>query len=955
MTPAILMLILNIVFVIFIGVGFLQGLCGVKKSALKFTCFIVGIVLSAFLTPVISKAVMQIQLSYNGQMLSLSEIVLDMINQSLDIQDITSATPALAELFQNVPLMVGNLLVFIILCYIMSFISWVIYKVLALVFIKKDPYEMKQGKKVKVKTKKYRLWGGAIGVVQGFILMFVTFAPISGIVGLVNELSTSTVVVAEETVDSELSPTATLLNENLPKDIKELLVAYDKTAVGWTTSIFGLDNVTFNNISSIRVNDYTISLRDEILNLSNVYDNVSFLLEIDFNDISSLKVINYSKVEKAINYVFESNMLKSVMSDLVNYGFDEILKLDDIKNSKDYTDAITLIKNEFNTDGQILQNLKTEFLTCIDTLKLTADSGLLEMVVPEEDDSVVVNEIIDLLSKNNNELFNQLVDKTFGSKLITATVPVVVNMGINELETLLENEFEKDVSLGRVDVSNTQLAIRKQDLKLLGGHFLNVYHNLKDIDSEEVKNNYTTLFSYNLGDAAISLGSAIDVFKNMPIFSSTGIYENLLEALDAEPYNQYIDFEVLKTNSVWTTEMQNFAKVFNAIVKSNAISYIEKTENGYTISDENISKFIACLAEKQEVNGISKTYIRQTLEPLFESKALKKSLELFLEELGEIIDGMGDLIVEDAKLGKLYIKDIYNETEQEKILAFFDNAVAYVKEIDVAKLKQDPFMVILKSNLARLGSALDSIKNTSLFSDYKENNVLTKGIYTNLIETLMQTEYVDYIGFDSMLENDFSWNSELALASPMVDALVDKQIEKEDGTKTSLIEFIIEGGDWEVIFKQITKEDLTEIFTPLLESKIFKPTAIMALNKINEEIKSVVGEYGDIIPNIEDISPEDIEQIVEIIGDASALVEDFTKEDFNISDLATGENKEKLSDLLTSLQDNANSDGVFKETYEALVDYVKNDETIGAQVSDLTSQYEEGEIDWAQVLEQLIK
>ena len=219
----------------------------------------------------------------------------------------------------------------------------------------------------------------------------------------------------------------------------------------------------------------------------------------------------------------------------------------------------------------------------------------------------------------------------------------------------------------------------------------------------------------------------------------------------------------------------------------------------------------------------------------------------------------------------------------------------------------------------------------------------------------MKTQYNDYIGFADMLKNDFSWNSELAIASPMVDALVEKQIERNDGTTTSLIEFIIDGGDWEIIFKQITKDDLTEIFTPLLESKIFKPTAIMALNKINEEIKSLVGEYGDIIPDIEDISPEDIELIVEIIGDASALVEEFTKDDFNISDLATGENKEKLSDLLTSLQENANSDGVFKETYEALVEYVKNDETIGEQVSELTSEYETGQVNWAEVLEQLIK
>ena len=643
------------------------------------------------------------------------------------------------------------------------------------------------------------------------------------------------------------------------------------------------------------------------------------------------------------------------MNDLVNYGFDEILKLDDVKNNKDYTDGIILIRNEFNADGQIIENFKTEFATCIDTLELTLNSGLLDKMIPENDEPVKVNEIIDLLAQNSNQLFNQLVDYTFSSKLITAAVPVVVNIGINELETQLENEFEKDIALGRVDVSKSELAIKKQDIKLLGGHLLNAYYDLKDIDSTKISDDFTAMFGYELGDAAISLGSAADVFKNMPIFSSTGIYTKLLESLDSEPYNEYIDFDVFKTTSAWTDEAKNFAKVFNAIVKSNAISYIEKTEDGHTISDENISKFIACLAENEEINGISKTYIRQVLEPLFESKALKKTLELGLTKLGEFVDELGDLIVEDARLGKLYIKDIYNETEQEKILAFFDNVVAYVKGLDVTELKEDPFMVVLKSDLARLGSALDSIKNTTLFSDYQEGGVLVDGVYTNLIKTLMKTQYVDYIGFESMLEKDFSWNSELALANPMVDSLVEKQIEKEDGTKTSLIEFIIEGGDWEIIFKQITKEDLTEIFTPLLESKIFKPTAILALNKINEEIKSVIGEFGDVIPNIEDISNDDVKQIVEIIGDASALIEDFTKEDFDISDLATGENQEKLADLLTSLQDNANSDGVFKETYEALVDFVKNDDQIGGQVVDLTSEYKDGEINWSEVIGKLTK
>ena len=54
------------------------------------------------------------------------------------------------------------------------------------------------------------------------------------------------------------------------------------------------------------------------------------------------------------------------------------------------------------------------------------------------------------------------------------------------------------------------------------------------------------------------------------------------------------------------------------------------------------------------------------------------------------------------------------------------------------------------------------------------------------------------------------------------------------------------------------------------------------------------------------------------------------------------------------MQDNANNNGVFEQTYNSLVDYVSNDETIGSQVVDLISGYEDGQIDWANVINQLI-
>lgn len=952
MDAATVLLILNILFVVFLIAGFLGGLCGAKKSTLKFVCFIVGIIIAALITPLVSSAVLKIEITYNNELTSIKDILLSLITQALNTSDMVSSNPAFAELLQNIPLMIGNLFVFIVLVYVVSLFSWVVYKVLASVFIKKDKYEVKDGKKVKIKSKKYRLVGGLIGLVQGMVLMFVTFFPISGLVGLVTELSQQTVVVAAEE-NAELTPTAKLLRENLPKEIMDIIEAYDKSIISKTTGVLGLDDACFNNVSSVKVNGYTISLRDEVVTISNIYDNVSYIFDLDFSSIRAIKQVDFAKLEKAINYVFDSNAIQSILPELVNYGFDELLKIDDVTSNKDYYDCISLIKKEFNTNNQVANNLKIELLSCVNIIETFVNTGVFDEVFPENNE-VNINNILDLLSANNKKVYYEIIDEMFESKLLSSTSSVIVNKGVELLEKELSLTLEEEVNLGRIDISDETTVINKQDIKSMGAYVLNVYDVVKDINFDSVNSDFRILFNYNLGEAIINLGEAAEIFKNMPVFSSTGIYSNLMATLNKTQYNKYVDFEVFTTDSIWADETKLLAKVFNEIVESNALSYLDKTSEGsYTITDENISKFIACLAVSEEVDGTQKSHIRKILEPLFESKAFKKMFELGLGELGSIVNNMGNLIVEGGELGTLNTSDLYEEKERKNILDFFDNAVAYVKDIDIIELKEDPFMIILESDLARLGSALDSIKLTSLFGDNVSGDNVVRGVYSKLIELLKQTEYADYIGFDYFLQSDFSWNTELAATSDMIAILIDRVISTSI-EEVPLIKYIIQGGDWEFVLEQISSEDLTNIFTPLLESKIFEPTAVMALNKINEEIKNIVGDFGNIIPNIEDIPAEEIGQIVEIVTDVADLIEEFTKEDFDITTLATGENKEKLSSLLNSMQDNANNNGVFEQTYNSLVDYVSNDETIGSQVVDLISGYEDGQIDWVNVINQLI-
>ena len=954
MDVGLIALILNIVFALFLVLGFVKGLVVIKKKSLRLATFVVGVLIAGAITPFVSKAIMQIKITHNGVPTSLNDIVLSAITEAAGINDLTSTAPSISELLQNLPVMIGNLAVFIVLCYVMSFVTWIIYKILASVFIKKDKKEIVNGKKVKVKTKKYRLLGGLLGVVQGFILMFVTFVPISGACSLISDLSQSTVVSAS--VEAEQTPTAKLINENLPKEVKDIIEAYNATAIGKTTSVFGLDDFCFNSITSISVNGYTISLRDEVVNLTNIYDNVSYVFDLDFSSIKSLKDIDFVKLEKAINYAFDSNIVKSVINDVANIGFDELLKLEDVKNNKDYKDCVTLIKDEFNSNGQVATNLKEELLTIVGIAKTTVESGLIDVIEPENGEAVNADDVLDLLSKENNKLFNSYIDQIFNSKLISSAMSVVVNIGVDSIETTFEESLNKELSLGRIDVSNKELSIKKQDIKSLGGHLLNAYDVIKNIDFDAVEQDQRVLFNHDLPTLVTSLGQMADTIKNMQVMSQTGIYNNLLDALAETDYAEYVDFDVFKQQNIWTEETTNLANVFKAIKDSKIMSYIEYKDGTYSIPEGKIENVISCLSEVDSSDNLNKTYIRKMFEPLLDSKAFNKTLRFGLNEVGKLINDMGEYIIEDTKLGTLYLEKLDEEGEKDKLLAFFDNIVTYSKELDFNKLEEDPFITILESDLSMLGSALDSLKTSSMFKDYEKDGSVVKGIYTNLIEALMETEYVQYIGFESFLAEDFSWNAELNSTQQMIDSLLEKQIVLEDQSTISLIQYIIEGGDWEVIFKQIESEDLTNIFNPLLKSKIFKPTAVLALNKINEQIKNVIGDFGVNIPTIEEIGEEEVEVLIEVIDAIGGIVEDFQKEDFSISDLATStteEDREKIVNLLESMQDNANGEGVFKETYDALVDYITNDEVIGEQVQGYIEEYEPGNINWAELIAKL--
>ena len=950
MTKELVLLILNIVFAVFLVIGFLLGLKGLKKSGVRFTCFIVAILIALFITPVVSKAVMNIQVTVDSSKITLNDYVLQMINSVPEIGDITSKSPTIQKLISNFPIMIGNIFVFVILSYILSFLSWIVYLVFASVINKNYKAKAENGNKIK----KHRLFGGLIGAFQALLLVGITFLPVCGFANIINQIQNTASAEMVETV--ETNATSKLLDENLPEEVKVIIDAYNSSALSAVGNIFGLGDKLFNDIASVKVDDTKIALRDEIINLSKVYDNASFLLNMQITpeNISSL---DYDKLITATNYVFDSNILKSALPDFFNYFFDELLERDDVKNNKDLVDILNVIKGDITKDNKTVENLKNEVNCVLNLMKSMSKSGIMDELPLGDREATTDNlvNILNILSKDNKKSFNELIDICFESKILNRCVVYGLSTAVYKLEDELK-ELTKDDSiiLTKLDLKDTSLVVKKAEVKSLISSLLNICNDVKDYKLDEIKNDVRLAFDLPLGDILKNVGTSMNAVQNMTIFAKNGIYNQIMDAMAKTEYKKYVNFDVLKQNNIWVTETQDMATAIDKFINSNIISYIEKSEDGkYYVKTENISKIIDKLDDISVINGQNKSLLSQIIDPIYDSKMFKNSIDLGFKSMSNFVKDAGKYISSDCNLGELYLEKVHEEDEKVKVLNFLNNTIAYAKNLDFDKLKNDTFNTIAESDLTLLGQCLDSLKASLIFADYDGHN----GIYSNLVEGLSKTKFNEYINFSCTLKPDFRFNQELGKIQDSVTKMVTAKIVTNDSSMT-LLKYIFDVGDFDVILKQVNKADLKVIFTPIMESELLRPLAIIVVNKINKQVKDIVGQYGANIPtDLTNFDEKQIEQIVDVMANMSEILEDVTNENFDLSTYMKSENSNKFVDVLESLQNNATTEnGVFKPAYDAMVNYVKNDAKIGAVIIPIIDKNtKEGIIDWANVVAELKK
>ena len=769
-------------------IGFLFGLWkGLKKASLRLGVFLVFLVISALISQPITKAILKINVTIGGNTASITDQIVNLLCSIEVIDGFYQSSSAFAQLINVIPVALINCIVFILLTLILSLIGYFVYLILAAIFIKrnKKPYAVKNGNTVVVadykSEKKYRLLGGLIGGVQSFIFIFVLFMPITAIFSTFADLSQSTttkVAYASTQTNNDLTPTSKLLRENLPPIVFEISDAYNRTLFSKISNIGNFDQICFDSLTTVKVDGQKITLRKELNNIAVVYDNVSSLTNINFES-TKLSQLDYNKIEMALDALFESGILKSILPDVLDYVLTNIDSAEGIMGftiPAEYVPYVQALQIEFK-NNKSMDMIKTDIFAFFGIFKTLGESGVLDEL---QKDEITLENILTAVNKDERIVVTNVVSNLLNSNFAKAILIEVLNQGLMTLDSLDEN-----VQIPQIDKSQVNWTQVKSELNSVLNAMLDIYDNLKanvGIGTlEELKLKPTRILNVDTDKLTTSLSTIFEQLQNSHLLVSNSeekIYNKLIDLFENSEYSKYVDLTVFKQQDSWQTELGYLNTSLKNIKNSGVIPVIIDSNVDYELAVDKIA------AKDPEDN---KTFVRKIVSPLLESKAFARMLNVGFGFLDQLISTYQSQLGENVELGKIQAETFSEDAEKELVVTFFENMVVYAEELNLTELKSDAFSAIITSNLARLGDALDSIKASKLFGEYIEEDLSeNEGIYVNLINALANNpDFNRFADFEVAKDASFSWNAELSLLQDAIDTLNNIKI-NIDGTEKNI-------------------------------------------------------------------------------------------------------------------------------------------------------------------------
>ena len=502
--------IITYVMFFFIVIGaVLKGVKrGATRAAIRLGTLVVLMIVAGLVSMPIAKAIAGIDLSSlgvaygDGVAQNITEIVKGLLFEVEEIKLAAYASPALMALIEGLPLMILSLVVFGLLTWVFRGISYIIYIIIARYALRSSKLERAAKKQAKAEKKarkngaivtsqnqgvlqvpKRNRWLGAlVGLVQGIVLAFVLFFPISSICGIVSDVagtSTEATVVEAEAQTPEENPENP--NENILGAVLPYFDSYNNTFVAKFVAMGGFDDVVFDELTKIEVEGSTIKLRHDLIEMVNAYKEVSDVLNFDQETIN-WKEFRLEDVHNVVNKVLDIKLISSLLPDLVPHVLETYIYDAEFFTelpASDITKAeLSALMGEYKENG-FTESLKSDLDGVFAILDTIFTSGLADDInnrdLPDE-------KLIEYLEANDNEMLNKIVGEVYGSGLIKVGGTTALNYLVKSINEELEFETPIKYFDGKIFADEERKGV--EDVL---DAILDSYEVVKELDGVEVE------------------------------------------------------------------------------------------------------------------------------------------------------------------------------------------------------------------------------------------------------------------------------------------------------------------------------------------------------------------------------------------------------------------------------------------------------------------------------------
>ena len=545
-------LILNLTFVLTLVIGFLIGLWrGVKKASINIVFSLVGLVIAFFVCGFITNAILGINVQdSNGEPASLAQLLINMFEEDPTIGQILGANANNAEFIAKLVYAVANVIIFLLFALAIQFVCYILYAIISAIVVKKKD---KDGNKLP----KHRISGGIIGIVKTFVVMMFVFMPFNALLGTATDIMSVTYDNSTSAVEVEGGNQGTNQATEISYNVLEGL---NTSAYGVIGNMFGLDNVMCDYLTSFKIDNETIYIRQDVANIYDVYN--LFTQISNPSQTTVLSKLNFDNFDRVINNVVNSGFFNKVLIDTVgsilenytSYTFIDWNGLGEVQNViKDISEGLK------NKTGSYSNYFTNDILKIYDAFKTVAKSGALDASA----DLTAMQKINNLASENYEALETAIKD-VFNMNIVRDGTSSALNIVLSKLMEDMDS-----VAVNGREIADEEWNEMATQVALVVKNYAGIS---VDVDVISLLNDPLVLLAQDstidIVNTFDKLGQVVDDLREIKLFKNQEGVSVIDKVLTKNNFTLPSESEVIYNNDGTVATIQNYKQLMNFISPS---------------------------------------------------------------------------------------------------------------------------------------------------------------------------------------------------------------------------------------------------------------------------------------------------------------------------------------------------------------------------------------------------